>query len=80
MDKKEKLSNAKLDELTVKVSALLYQEGFDVKYNEDQNFIRSSLAKLFTEWVGLDLDIEATSRYVDWKAVRNKLHIPDPFK
>lgn len=80
MDKKLKISNAKLDELTIKVTTLLIQEGFDVKYNEDQNFIRSSLAELFSKWVGLDLDVEATSRYVDWKAVRSKLRIPNPFK
>lgn len=80
MDKKEKLSNAKLDELVVKVSTLLVQEGFDVKYNEDHNFIRSSLADLFSKWVGLEVEVDAASRYTDWKSVRNKLHIPDPFK
>ncbi len=79
MDKKPKISNAKLDELTIKVSTLLCQEGFDVKYNEDQSFIRSSLAELFTKWAGFEVEVDATSRFVDWKAIRNKLRIPNPF-
>lgn len=76
----KKLSNAKLDELTIKVSTLLHDAGIDVKYNEDNNFIRGCLVKLFTTWVGLDIEVDAASRYTDWKQVRNKLHIPDPFK
>ena len=80
MDKKEKLSNAKLDELTIKISSLLIQEGFDVKYNEDQNFIRNSLAELFSKWVGLEIEVDAASRYTDWQSVRKKLHILNPFK
>lgn len=80
MDKKPKLSNAKIDELTIKVSTLLCQEGFDFKYNEDQNCIRTTLANFFSHWADLQVEDDATARYTDWKSVRTKLHIPDPFK
>jgi|WetSurMetagenome_2_1015567.scaffolds.fasta_scaffold248909_2 hypothetical protein len=80
MDKKEKLSNAKLDKLTLQISNLLREEGIDVKYNEDLNCLRGHLADYFSEWMDLDLEVDAAWRYVSWIDLRNKFKMFNPFK
>jgi len=80
MDKKPKISNAKLDKLTLQISNLLCEEGIDVKYNEDINFLREYLAKYLSVYVGLEVEVDATSRYVAWIDLRNKFKMANPFK
>ncbi len=78
--KKEKISNAKLDILALKMSNLLCEEGFDLKYNEDINFLRDYLSQYFSKYVGLEVEADATSRYVSWIDLRNKFKMVNPFK
>lgn len=78
--KRPKISNAKIDKLALKISNLLCEEGIDVKYNEDINFLREHLTKYLNEYVGLEVQIDATSRYVSWIDLRNKFKMANPFK
>jgi hypothetical protein len=80
MDKKEKISNAKIDKLALKISNLLCEEGVDVKYNRDINVLREFLTKYLNEHVGLEVEVDATYRYVSWIDLRNKFKMVNPFK
>ena len=71
----EKVSDEQLNKLTLEISKLLFESGFDVKYNEDNNALRGYLFQFLTEWLEHDIDKLATTRYVDWEKLRTKFNI-----
>ncbi len=75
-----KISDDELDNLTLKVSQVLYESGvLEAKYNESNNVLRHSIKDFLVKWCDYDIDRHSDWRHVDWIELRRKFGMSDPF-